>query len=522
MSRLLDWLYRRLGAWYFLLHIVFDAATTALVCLGAIGLMSIYQPMSVGAFWVVVGFSEAVVMIAYAVVAARGIKLGWPVIRWVAAGRPDETAAEAWRAAVAFPRVAIAEGGWVPFVLAVAPLGVFLTLRFDLPWYSAGIISAAGLVAIAYAGILSFFAAESLLRPVLRDIVRRLPDRFDAVPAGVSLRWKLLGSLPLINVITGVVVSGLSTTGSASLTDLGLDVIVAVGVAFTLSLELTLMVTRSVLRPVRELLDATERVARGDLGVRVPVLSGDELGRLASSFNAMLTGLQEREKLQSAFGSYVAPGVAERVLEEGEQLEGEKLDATAMFVDVRDFTAFAERASAEEAVARLNAFFDVVVPIVDRHGGHANKFIGDGLLAVFGALERHPDHADRALRAACEIAAAVEARFSAAGVRIGIGLNSGEVVAGSVGGGGRLEFTVIGDAVNVAARVEQATRELGDTILLTHATRRRLTAGAPRLVARGAIELRGKSAPISLFAPVSSPGGAKASSRAAERPKVET
>src|SRR5690606_24666939 len=99
---------------------------------------------------------------------------------------------------------------------------------------------------------------------------------------------------------------------------------------------------------------------RGDLSARVPVMSGDELGQLASSFNTMMTGLEEREKLQSAFGSYVAPGVAERVLEEGEQLEGEKLDATVLFVDVRGFTAFAERASAEEAVARLNAFFDVV------------------------------------------------------------------------------------------------------------------------------------------------------------------
>ncbi|MEX2194034.1 MAG: adenylate/guanylate cyclase domain-containing protein [Thermoleophilaceae bacterium] len=523
MSRLLDWLYRRLRVAYFGLHLLVDGFAAALVCLGAVGLISIYQPMSVGEFWVIVGFSEAFVMGAFAFVALRATKVIWPTMRWVARGRTEEGAAEAWRAAVAFPREAVAQAGWLPFVIAVAPLAVFLTLRYDLPYYSVAIVIAGGMVAIAYAGILSFFVAESLLRPVLRDIASHLPPDFAAVPAGVPLRWKLLGSLPLINVVTGVVVSGLSTTGSAaSLDDLGIDVVVAVVVAFTLSLELTALVTKSVLGPVRELLGATDRAARGDLSARVPVISGDELGRLASSFNAMMAGLAERERLQAAFGSYVDPDVAERVLAEGELLEGEELEATLMFVDVRDFTAFAERATARESVAQLNDFFGVVVPIVMRHGGHANKFIGDGLLAVFGAPERHPDHADRALLAACEIAQSVQSVFSD-GVSIGVGINSGQVVAGSIGGGGRLEFTVIGDPVNVASRVEQATRELGDTILLTEATRTLLGPHAPALEPRGGIELRGKAEPVALYAIArASTDGCKDSSSLDERTKVET
>ena len=101
------------------------------------------------------------------------------------------------------------------------------------------------------------------------------------------------------------------------------------------------------------------------------------------------------------------------------------------------------------------------MPIIARHGGHANKFVGDGVLAVFGAPERVPDHADRALEAACEIAAAVEEEFGSE-LAIGIGINSGPVIAGSIGGGGRLEFTVIGDPVNVASRVERATRKTGN------------------------------------------------------------
>jgi adenylate cyclase len=218
----------------------------------------------------------------------------------------------------------------------------------------------------------------------------------------------------------------------------------------------------------------------------------------------------------------VDPDVAERVLAEGELLEGEEIEATLMFVDVRDFTSFAERASARESVAHLNDFFGLVVPIVMRHGGNANKFIGDGLLAVFGAPERHADHADRGLRAACEIAQAVQSSFSD-GVRIGVGLNSGQVVAGSIGGGGRLEFTVIGDAVNVASRVEKATRELGDTVLLTEATRTLLGPDAPRLEPRGGIELRGKSEPVALYAPATlSSDDREDSSSAVERTKVET
>jgi class 3 adenylate cyclase len=270
--------------------------------------------------------------------------------------------------------------------------------------------------------------------------------------------------------VTGVTVSGLSTQERASLSDLGLDVVVALIVAFTISFEITVLITKSIIGPVRELLASTERVKGGDLSARVPVVSGDEIGGLARSFNEMMTGLEEREALREAFGSYVDPDVADRVLAEGQTLEGEDVELTVMFVDMCNFTAFAERASARETVALLNELFGLVVPILARHGGHANKFIGDGVMAVFGAPNRLPDHARRAVDAAREIADAVDEHFGER-LRIGIGINSGPASVGSVGGGGRLEFSVIGDTVNVAARVEQLTRETGDTVLLTEATR---------------------------------------------------
>jgi len=141
-----------------------------------------------------------------------------------------------------------------------------------------------------------------------------------------------------------------------------------------------------------------------------------------------------------------------------------------------------------------------VVPIIHAHGGHVDKFVGDGLLAVFGAPRRQPDHADQALSAALDMAAAVEKEF-AGDLGIGIGLNSGTVVAGNVGGAGRLEFSVIGDAVNVAARVESATRQTGDVILVSEHTKRLLHDDAIGLEDRPQVPLKGKTEIVRLYAP---------------------
>lgn len=140
------------------------------------------------------------------------------------------------------------------------------------------------------------------------------------------------------------------------------------------------------LQPIRDLADGTERVAAGDYSQRLPVVQDDDLGALAASFNRMQAGLAERQRLQAAFGTYVDPGLAARLLEQGDDVfTGERRQVTVMFVDIRDFTPFAEANTAEDAVARLNALFEIVVPAVVDAGGHVNKFLGDGALAVFGA-----------------------------------------------------------------------------------------------------------------------------------------
>lgn len=253
-------------------------------------------------------------------------------------------------------------------------------------------------------------------------------------------------------------------------------------------------------RPIRDLTDGTLRVAAGDYSQRLPVAQDDDLGALVGSFNQMQAGLAERERLQAAFGSYVDPTLAARLLEQGDDIfTGERREVTVMFVDIRDFTPYAEANTAEDTVSRLNALFEIVVPAVLDAGGHVNKYLGDGAMAVFGAPNDLSLHADAAVTAASQIHQLVKERFEGE-LRIGIGINTGQVIAGTIGGAGKLEFTLIGDTVNVAARIEQLTKTTGDSILLTQPTFDALTVRFAGLTDRGAHDLKGKAAATRVYA----------------------
>jgi class 3 adenylate cyclase len=277
---------------------------------------------------------------------------------------------------------------------------------------------------------------------------------------------------------------------------------VVIGCAWTLcvAVPLTLGVGFSPsLRPIRDLAEGTKRVAAGDYSQRLPVVQDDDLGALAASFNRMQAGLAERQRLHAAFGTYVDPALAARLLEQGNDVfTGERRDVTVMFIDIRDFTPYAEANTAENVVARLNALFEIAVPAVVGAGGHVNKFLGDGALAVFGAPNNLRTHADAAVGAAVLIQRLVAKRFQGE-LRIGIGINTGPVIAGTIGGGSKLEFTLIGDTVNVAARVEQLTKTTGDAILLTAQTLEALASKPSGLTDQGSHSLKGKSTAIHVF-----------------------
>jgi adenylate cyclase len=382
-------------------------------------------------------------------------------------------------------------------------------------WGFAGILfaalnlgeSAAGAVAIAATAILGgattcallYLLHERALRPVTAQALAAGPPDRPARP-GVAGRLTMAWTLG-----TGVPALGVVAVTTVTLTGGELDDSVALGSALFLGavvlivgLAATLFASQSVAHPVGAMRGALRRVEIGDFDARVTVDDGSEVGLLQAGFNRMAEGLAERERIREAFGTYVDTEVAEHILEAGTDLAGEEVEVTAMFVDIRDFTGFAERSSATEVVATINGLFERVVPIIHDHGGHVDKFVGDGLLAVFGAPRRQEDHADQALAAALEIERTVAQGF-AEGLSIGIGLNSGPVVAGNVGGAGRFEFSVIGDAVNVAARVEAATRETGDTILVSEHTRRLLSTAGVELAERPEVPLKGKTEPVALY-----------------------
>lgn len=421
-----------------------------------------------------------------------------PVEQW--AGGHDVDRATAMRATYTFARRAVSRSLWLGAV-AFAVMSVIV-----------GALTGAGAPRLLQYGVLGtavgiatyLISVHSMLEATARparlaiagdtSIGDSLPRAHPTIATwssvtvlGTAFNFSIEGAM-LTAAIVGVSPQPLLFLGIGGAMTIGFGIPLAVGVGFSPSM-----------RPIRDLAEGTERVAAGDYGRRVPVVQDDDLGVLAASFNRMQAGLTERQRLQAAFGSYVDPTLAARLLEQGDDVfTGERREVTVMFVDIRDFTPFAESNTAEDTVARLNDLFQIVVPAAVEEGGHVNKFLGDGALAVFGAPTDLTDHAEAAVSAAVRIHRSVTERFGGE-LRIGIGINTGTVVAGTIGAGSHLEFTLIGDTMNVAARVEQLTKTTGDAILLTEATVDALPSRPTGLVDRGSHALKGKSAPIAVF-----------------------
>ena len=243
--------------------------------------------------------------------------------------------------------------------------------------------------------------------------------------------------------------------------------LVVVGVAGAVALATLLS------RPIFRLVQGTRAIADGHFHITLPVTSGDELGTLTESFNRMAKSLREKEMIKRAFTRYVAREVVEEVLKDPEHLglTGERREVTVLFCDIRGFTPLAERLSPEEVVMLLNEFYTLMIETTFKHDGTLDKFLGDAVMAVFGAPIAHPDHARRAIRTAIEMRnriAELNERRTREGklpIGIGIGMSLGEVVAGTVGTEDRMEYTVIGDSVNVAARLVENARPAGRILI---------------------------------------------------------
>ncbi len=270
------------------------------------------------------------------------------------------------------------------------------------------------------------------------------------------------------------------------------------------ALILGVIIARRVTGPITALTETATRVQAGDLSIDLPVRSRDEVGWLTRAFNEMIEGLRQRDFIRSTFGRYVSPEVAQELLTspEAQRLGGEKRELTVLMSDLRGYTRFAELGEAEHVMAVLNDALARMTDVIIAHGGTINEFIGDAIFAIFGAPIAHFDHAERAAAAAIAMQRAMasvnesHAKRGLPRFEMGIGINTGEAVVGSIGSEQRAKYAVVGAAVNLAARVEGCT--VGGQILLSPRTyacvRDLVEVGEPL-----SVEVKGVAEPLLLY-----------------------
>lgn len=316
-------------------------------------------------------------------------------------------------------------------------------------------------------------------------------------------------SVILGNRVIGAVVAGLSTQPlDAKIASITFQGILLGVITLSLGSALTVFFARQITNPLSELADAAEKMADGNLSMRVAKTSEDEIGQLAGAFNEMATGLQEREWLKDLFGRFVSREVAEAIRNGQVVLEGENRLVSVLFCDIREFTDFSERHSPQEVVKLLNEFLPLVVQAAQKHDGMVNKFGGDSTLIIYGAPYEVQDNAYKALLTALEIRMAVRklnVNLAEKGenFRVGVGINTGMALAGAVGSMERQEYTVVGNTVNLAARIDGLNRQFPEhDILISPWTYDALGEHREKfkLVSLGSVDIRGRDEPIEIWA----------------------
>ena len=466
---------------------VVGAAVVAVLLLGVNGGGDVESPTGrlvtgvVGAGYLVLALPVGVVL---------GLHKQRRTNRWLWAGRtptPEEVVI-----ALRMPADIARLVAWTWAVAAVG-LGVVSASVYPEPLVGLRIGISVVLGGFVTAGVSYLLVARAARHVTARALAAHPPDqpRTLNVRRRLLLTWGLTSGVPMV----GLMLLVLDPTGQG--TPSTFTALFLPGVSLVVGLLATLLVARGVGTPLRELRRAVQRIGDGATDVHVVVDDAGEIGLLQNGVNTMAAGLAERERLRDLFGRHVGADVAARALENGVELGGETRTVAALFVDVAGSTGLAERLGPQEMVGLLNRFFAVVVDATQAEGGLVNKFEGDAALCVFGAPQGLPDAAGSALRAARAICAAVA---EAGEVDVGVGVAWGDVVAGQIGADSRSEYTVIGDAVNSAARLTELAKDhagravAGDTAVQAAAPGERA-----HWVRAGEVVLRGRSEPTATW-----------------------
>ncbi|EIE97200.1 adenylate/guanylate cyclase domain-containing protein [Saccharomonospora glauca] len=343
---------------------------------------------------------------------------------------------------------------------------------------------------------LTYLAAERVARPLLSMSLKVAgPRGATTVLTRLVVMWGLSSGVPLVGVLFLLlppnIDDGDSTPSLLSLALIGL----------VLGALATALFARAVAAPLHRLRRVLDEIRAGRRDVAVAIDEPGEIGMLQASVNDLARGLKEQERLRDLFGRHVGKDVVQHVLEHGISLSGDVREVCALFVDVADSTALASELPPDEVARRLNRLFDVVVSATNTNGGLVNKFQGDAALCVFGAPARHADPATSALRTARAIRDAVRERGE---LDLGIGVATGQVFAGQLGSPSRLEYTVIGDAVNEAARLTEHAKQVPGRVLASGPT---IEAAArserDHWTEHEALHLRGRPTPTETWTPES-------------------
>lgn len=396
---------------------------------------------------------------------------------------------------------------------AAGVLMVLIYHGFYTPYPTTGLKIFIGCVGFGlFSGMLSYLDTESHIINALADSpIQDAPDSTLTVSRKMLILVVTVLCLMALTILMMVLLDVWYLIENSNASAPGVYWGVFKEIAFTLvillgvSLVILNRYSANIARTLQLQLAAMVDISRGNLEKQVPVLSSDEFARYARETNAMLTGLQERELCQTSFGKYVSPEVSHKILQGDISPQGDLLDVTILFCDLRGYTSFVENRNPREVVTFMNHYFETMEGIITRCGGVVLQYIGDEIEAVFGAPTVSDDHAHKAVEAAEGMRRALAQINSArkgqgeTPVSHGIGINSGTVLAGNVGSAKRMVYAMVGDTVNIAARLQVLNKSLGTDILLSKNTVTRIAHQPERFKSMGRHAIRGKTEAVDVY-----------------------
>lgn len=337
-------------------------------------------------------------------------------------------------------------------------------------------------------------------------------DAYQVDPHFIQDQWGIwLSANAPIKDSSGKVIAALGVDMAAKevvkkVNDVFIIILSVFASAVVITLVVAFFISKQASKPLYALKKTLDEIGKGNLDAQIEIKTKDEFGTVALAVQSMTKGLQERERLKFALSRYVSQPMLDSVIMSGNMpsLKGERRRITVLFSDIRGFSSMSEGMPPEQVVELLNEYFERMIEIIFRNHGTLDKFLGDGIMAIFGAPFDDPNHEEHAVRAALEMQQELQnlcQKWQTEGrhpIRAGIGINSGIAIVGNIGSSRRMEYTVIGDTVNLAANLEPVTKDLGVDILISEYTLNAVR-GIFKVKHMGAVHVKGRHEPINTY-----------------------